>query len=128
MRLTSGGYESRPSWHPDGQHIVFAARIKDERHLILQPVDAGSEGRSIVSSRDDLWPSTWSRDGSTLYYVVEPPTSITSIRRIRIDRAEPSEVVLEDPAGAPRSPAIAPAGDRMVYVATTGGTDQSAMR
>lgn len=115
-RVTSGGHESRPLWLRDGRHLVFGGRINDQRHLLVQPVDSAGDARSIAASRDNVLPHTLTRNGATVIFVQEPPTSITSIRTVPTDGSAPPEVLLADPSTEPLAPSASPDGRWIAYM------------
>src|SRR5262249_48135368 len=56
-----------PQWSPDGQALVFCARI-DGWPAILRIDRDGSNQRVLVKTRFDEGGPTWSRDGQWVYF------------------------------------------------------------
>jgi Tol biopolymer transport system component len=123
-RFSSSGAESRPIWSADGRQLAWASRDAREHYILVQPLDAGTPPRPVVSSRTAVvWPATWTRDGR-LIYVEDPPTSLSDIKQAHI-AAESTGVVPEDPAldqppvagpAATLYPTLSPDGDWLAYM------------
>ena len=58
------GYDSAPSWSPDGKRLVFATRLNGEWRLSI--IDADGSHRRLLA-RHASWPA-WSPDGKLIAY------------------------------------------------------------
>ena len=58
------GYDSSPSWSPDGDRLVFATRHNGESTISI--IDADGSHRRLLT-RHASWPA-WSPDGSVIAY------------------------------------------------------------
>jgi serine/threonine protein kinase len=107
------GFDTRPLWARDGQALTYASRRQGERHVVWHPLDAHALPRSLVVSRNNVWPGGWTRD-RRLIYVEDPPTSIADIKQIRMDDGAQPEPLVVGPT-TDLYPSISPDGLWIAY-------------
>jgi serine/threonine protein kinase len=57
-----------PVWSPDGARILYASASRGTLDLYEKPAGGAGEGRLVVGSSEDKFPTDWSRDGRFLVY------------------------------------------------------------
>lgn len=73
MQLTRGGFDSLPTWSPDGGWIAFRRGGEDlPGQLHVLPVDGG-EARPVTSHPLGVEEIVWSPDGSAIAYTARVP-------------------------------------------------------
>lgn len=55
-----------PRWSPDGQRLLFAANLEDQRRLDLYAI--GVDGTGLTKVREGARDGEWSADGSRLFF------------------------------------------------------------
>ena len=108
-----GGADTRPVWARDGQALTYASRQQDLRHLVLHPLDANAPLRSLVVSRNDVWPGAWTSD-RRLIYMEDPPTSITDIKQVGLEEGAQPEPFIVGPT-TDFHPSLSPDGKWIAY-------------
>ncbi len=69
IRLTDHpGWDSSPSWSPDGSQIAFSSQRGDDADIYLVTLDGLTLNRLTGSPQADKAP-LWSTDGSKIYYL-----------------------------------------------------------
>jgi Tol biopolymer transport system component len=111
-RLTSTAAALAAVWSPDGRHIALTSNATS---LLQIPTSGtGEEDVLLQAAENRISPTSWSRDGRfLLYVVVDPKTnsdvwvlsldgSPKSVAFLRSDAAESQAQFSPDPQGAPR--------------------------
>jgi eukaryotic-like serine/threonine-protein kinase len=70
-----------PVWHPDGSRLFAALREQTQQNIYSVPLTGGAPAL-VASSANVLWPSSVSRDGTTLFYVESNPMSSNDIWQV----------------------------------------------
>ena len=113
--ISTGGANTAPLWTPDSRRLAYAAQRGDERHIMMQSLD-GTAPESLVMSRSNvLWPASWTPKGDRLLYVEEPPTSLNSVKMLRLGDSAPPETVLAAPPSYAQ-PHLSPDGQWITYM------------
>jgi Tol biopolymer transport system component len=73
-QLTFTGRDDFPIWTRDGQRVVFMSERETDGGLFSQRADGGSPAEQLLKAEPGtlLRPETWSADGKTLLYSVNP--------------------------------------------------------
>jgi eukaryotic-like serine/threonine-protein kinase len=71
LSFESGGSKLLPCWSPDGRNIaygsIFLAR-RDVAPVLIRRPSEGGEAQELYKSKDEKWPTDWSRDGNYLVF------------------------------------------------------------
>ncbi|HKQ50621.1 MAG TPA: protein kinase [Phycisphaerae bacterium] len=71
LSFETGGSNLTPCWSPDGRSIaygnIFLAR-RDVAPMLIRRPSEGGEAEELYKSKDEKWPSDWSRDGNYLLF------------------------------------------------------------
>jgi serine/threonine-protein kinase len=79
-RLTFDGEVNRCAiWAPDGRRIVHQSIRSGSYALVQRPVDGSASAESLLTSRLELWPGSWSPDGRALAFQEVHPVTNTDI-------------------------------------------------
>jgi serine/threonine-protein kinase len=116
-RLALDGRIADLAWTPDGNHITYGVRRRDESLLIRQRIDGTGPGEVLARSpRNHLLAGDWAPDGRALAFVDRPATGLSDIRIWR----RPGEGVESFIAGptAEGGPSFSPDGRWIAYHAT----------
>jgi len=65
--ITAGG--NQPVWSPDGTQIAYAAGFIGGRHIAIHDLRTGTDRHFPKFGTDDQ-PSSWSRDGRNLFFII----------------------------------------------------------
>jgi hypothetical protein len=93
--------------------LTYASRRQEERHVVWHPLDANALLRSLVVSRNDVWPGAWTSD-RRLIYTEDPPTSITDIKQVGLDDGAQPEPLIVGPT-EDFHPSLSPDGQWIAY-------------
>jgi serine/threonine-protein kinase len=126
-RLSLEGANSRPRWAPDGRHLAISSRRGTERLLVSQDVDGAAAAEVLVRSQRDLWAGTWTPDGSTLFFVENPATGISEIKRLRMTPGAAPEPFISGPTPN-ADPAVSPDGRWVAYRSSDSGRAEVYLR
>jgi Tol biopolymer transport system component len=101
-RLTFGGQNRDPVWTPDSQRIVFASDRDGDNGIFWQPADgSGSAERAVnTEPRSRFQPESWTPDGKTLIYILNPGGAAGNIQMISVGANQKSKLLV-GPAGNP---------------------------
>src|SRR5262249_35269044 len=70
-RLTFGGRNLYPIWHPDGQHITFQSNRDGDSGIFQQPTNGGmAERLTKADPGSEHLPESWGPDQKTLLFSV----------------------------------------------------------
>ena len=71
-RITfESGSNLSPVWSPDGRDIIYANlrfAVPDAPRKLCRRPSTGGDVEVLLSSPDEVWPSSWSRDGKYLFF------------------------------------------------------------
>jgi gamma-glutamyltranspeptidase / glutathione hydrolase len=127
-RLTSGvAWDREPAWSADGSSIVFAsdrAGGSDLWRVRVGPAGAIGEPERLTTSVEWEGEPTVARDGSVLFVRGRGPMARLWLRTPTGGERRLSK----DSVGAERSPAIAPDGRRVAYIAANEGRSRLRVR
>jgi serine/threonine protein kinase len=69
----SSATDTAPIWSPDGSRIIFSSNRNGTYDLYQKPADGGKEEEVLLTSGEDKYGQSWSRDGRFLLYIVNDP-------------------------------------------------------
>jgi hypothetical protein len=115
--VTFEGLNRAPLWTPDGLRLAYSSARSGMQHLVWQPMSGSSPAEELVSSKNDLWPGGFSRDGRSLVYVDDPPTSNSDIRVVTLDAEKRSQSVPNVPIRS-RATIVSPDGQWLAFVSS----------
>lgn len=121
-RLTSSkapGYDTAPSFSPDGRHLAYAACLGGSCDTYVQKLESGylpqGSAQRVTYQGIQVSGMTWSRDGRTLIYstgIIAP--SLLHLWRVGVqDQSQPQRLEVAGPGA--RLPAISSAGDHLIF-------------
>src|SRR5262249_28041036 len=68
--LTSGGFNSRPVWTPDGERVIFSSSLDGKvSNLYWAPAHQTAKPQRLTSSVHWQYPYSFSPDGSILAFI-----------------------------------------------------------
>jgi serine/threonine protein kinase/Tol biopolymer transport system component len=82
-RLTAGDYDIWPVWSHDGRSVAFSSRRPGYLDLYIRDVATGAERPAAVSEMDKV-ATSWSPDGTMIFYDVLGLASGTDIRYVTV--------------------------------------------
>jgi len=121
-RVTLEGAASRPVWSPTGARLTYAARRKEERHLVSQALDGNTPAESLLAGRNDLWPTVWTPNEQALVFVESPPTEISDIKLLRPHSQSAQVEMLVESSNEALWPSLSPDGNWLAYSGLDAGT------
>ena len=111
-KLTSGGFDSHPSWGRDGR-ITFARFAGGHWRIFAIAPDGTGLAKLTSGTTDDEEPS-WSPDGSRIAFARESADRI-DVFTMRADGTDVRQVTAAGPDEANRTPAWSPDGTAIAY-------------
>ena len=69
----SSATDTAPVWSPDGSRIIFSSNRNGPYDLFQKPTDGGKDQEVLLTSGEDKYGQSWSRDGRFLLYIVNDP-------------------------------------------------------
>jgi eukaryotic-like serine/threonine-protein kinase len=115
--VTFEGLNRAPLWTPDGLRLTYTSARGGTQQLVWQPTAGSSPAETLVSSKNDLWPGGFSRDGRSLVYLDDPPTSNSDVRVVTLDAEKRSQSVPNIPARS-RAAIVSPDGQWLAFVSS----------
>jgi eukaryotic-like serine/threonine-protein kinase len=82
-RLTVGEYDSGPVWSRDGKSVAFSSRRRDYPDIYIRDVATGAERPAVISEMDKT-ATSWSPDGTILFYHAFGLSTGTDIRYVTL--------------------------------------------
>lgn len=124
----TGGYDSSPSWSPDGKQLVFATRQNGESTISI--IDSDGLHRRLLA-RHASWPA-WSPDGGLIAYRTPCGVKLITPGGTAVPPRTPNDCgsigVHGVPYWSPDGRRIAIANRQSVYVMDKDGTRRSFIR
>ena len=118
--------DSYPVWSPDGERVVFASTREGVSSLFSKAADGTGEAERLTTSTRNQFSSSWSSDGTTLFFVETGPQTGLDIGILSMDDERASETLIEtkfqevyseiSPDGRWLAYQSAESGQREVYV------------
>ena len=88
---TAKGFDSLPSWSPDGRRLAFHRCVEQRCTLWLVNADSSNEGPLLATEDDTRWPA-WSPDGNWIAFTKTVGTKASDIWIIRPDSKDEQRV------------------------------------
>jgi Tol biopolymer transport system component len=121
QRTDRRGGCSNPTWSTDGHHLAYVGMVGGVNQLFTMSRN-GKHQHQLTSVKTGLSDPAWSRDGERVFFVQNMPVGG---RRLAVVEVRTKEVkFLTDPMEAISAPMVAPAGNIILFVATTDGVQQ----
>jgi serine/threonine-protein kinase len=127
-KLTFDGTARYPSWHPDGDRLVFGLRTPetDGVDLYQAAMDGSGPARIAYEAPFDQYEGEWTPDGGTL--AIRETTPETGRDLVTLAPGEETaHEVLRTPFNE-RAIALSPDGHRIAYVSDESGLDEVYVR
>jgi eukaryotic-like serine/threonine-protein kinase len=125
-RLTTDPASDRsPIWTSDSQRIIFRSQRARYPELFRRPADGAGRDEQLLARKDlvDLYPSSWSADGTQLLFTEAPSPGRCAIGQMAIERPSDWNVLL----GGERCyahAAVSPDGHWMAYRSNHSGQNE----
>jgi Tol biopolymer transport system component len=120
-RLTTHpGIDSSPVWTPDGNQIAFRSNRNGPFQIFLIPADGTGEPQMMARGDYDLYPASWSSDGSILMFWESHPVTGGDIYLLDAARGGEWEPFVVTPAFE-MQPSFSPDGKRVAYISNESG-------
>lgn len=103
VQVTAGLLPCRPTWSPDGTHLVAGARSGERWALFAMPA-TGGERLLLYESANRIYPTSFSPDGRVLVFQEQRPGNGWDLRAVPLGEGL-------RPAGEPRDLAAGPANE-----------------
>jgi serine/threonine-protein kinase len=127
-RITFGGNNRHyPIWTPDGRRLTHADASTNTNRLLWSAADGVAGTDTLLPSGNRRFPTSWSPDGLTLAYYVDPPWTPTSSRDIWMLHMDEDGLTPEPLITTPfqdRAPVFSPDGRWIAYVSNKSGRDE----
>jgi serine/threonine-protein kinase len=121
----SPAVDATPGWTPDGQRIVFASQRTGSQNLFWKDVHGTGEIERLTHSDYNQFPSSWSPDGTTLFFSERGhPELHSQIGALHLDEDPPTVEYLLDSPFNEYAPAISPDGRWLAYASDETGEMQ----
>src|SRR5262249_16894174 len=122
-RLTFGGRNLYPIWHPDGRHITFQSDREGDSGIFQQPTDGGmAERLTTADPGSQHVPESWSPDGKTLLFTVANPRQGLGIWALSLDGDRKPRPLIHSAGSIQINSAFSPDGHWIAYNAVAGGS------
>ena len=84
---TANGY---PVWSPDGLQIAFSSRRDGGDNLYSNDANGAGEGKLLLKTQENKWPTAWSPDGRWLLYNEHSPKTQSDLWVLALDGHQPT--------------------------------------
>jgi serine/threonine-protein kinase len=127
IRLTFRQRNMAPLWAPDGEHIVYQAVMEESVALRWVRADGAGETRTLIETRNELQPSSFSPDGRLFVFAEVSRNSSYNLFTMPLDLSDPDNPKAGKPEPLlPAEPfswqgAVSPDGRWIVYSAGPSG-------
>jgi DNA-binding winged helix-turn-helix (wHTH) protein/Tol biopolymer transport system component len=88
-RLTFTQHATVPVWSPDGKHIAFRSISNDTAELAWVRADGAGETRTLLATRNNVTPYSFSPDGRELAYFELNPKTRMDLWTLPLDLTDP---------------------------------------
>jgi serine/threonine-protein kinase len=88
-RLTFTEHATVPVWSPDGKHIAFRSISNDISEISWVRADGAGETQSLLASRNNVTPYSFSPDGHELAYFELNPKTRMDLWALPLDLSDP---------------------------------------
>jgi Tol biopolymer transport system component len=105
---------------PDGRRLVYASRRHGPLDLFVRSIDGGGTDAELLTSSEDKYPMSWSRDGRYLLYVVNPPGELWALPLSGGGKPFP---IVRGPFSVPTAQ-LSPDGRWIAYASTESGRSE----
>jgi Tol biopolymer transport system component len=120
-RFTNDGASTSPVWGPNGTDILFGTSRVGPRSLHTK-ASSGGEERVILSSKVNLSPMDWSRDGQFIIYQAIGSTTKRDLWALRLAKATP-QPILQSVSNESQG-CLSPNGRWLAYISDESGTNE----
>jgi serine/threonine protein kinase len=127
-RITFGGNNRFvPLWSRDGARISYSTSAGATNQVVSASADGTGSPDTLTALADRHFATSWSPDGSTLAYFVDPPDASAPSRGLwarRTDGPNTTPVRLAESRDWNRGPVFSPNGRWVAYVSDRSGVDE----
>ncbi len=126
-RLTFEGSNALPVWSPDGRRIVFSSSRDGGWNLYSRAADGSDEATLLLAGEYELWPHSFSPDGTALAYWEIHPENARDIWILPLEGDQTPLPFLVTPYNE-RAPVFSPDGRWITYISDESGRDEVYVR
>jgi serine/threonine protein kinase/Tol biopolymer transport system component len=91
------GNENHPTWAPDGSKIAYWSDDEKNPGIYVKSSSGAGDAELLMKSKDETVITDWSRDGKTIVYALQPPTTKSEVWTVAAEGEHAANVFLRGP-------------------------------